>query len=84
MNILTLNSNQSKAYLCEKYLFAAPKEETISQFHDVGFVNGCNLFTIKLGCVVKGKFCNPSRFFRSDDFQALYNTLKLMEITLAL
>lgn len=57
------------------YLFAAPQEQTIAEFHNVGFVNASNLLAIIFGGIVEGKFGNAQRFFSGNNFQTLYNTV---------
>ena len=49
---------------------AAAQEQPIRQFHDVGFVDGMNLFALVLAGVLEGKTRNAGRSLLGNDLDA--------------
>src|SRR5580698_2842859 len=50
------------------------QKQAIRELHDVGFVNGVDLFAVILAGVLESKTRNACRSFLGNDFQALDHT----------
>ena len=49
------------------------QEQPVRKLHDVGFVNGMNLFSTVVFCIFKGKFRDPRGGPLGDDLEALHH-----------
>lgn len=45
------------------------KEQSVSEFLDIGFVNCCDLFAVISDCVVKGESSNAFNFLACNDLK---------------